>query len=129
MSLTSESAWFAALEFGGYNMALATLAAFVGSVLGMSINFGFGYYISRWRSDAPVYSEAVYSRISAFFNTYLCWLMAIPPLFILELMPGISLFAVVCGLFRVKPLKAIGAIAIARAAYYTYYLMQSANVL
>ncbi len=129
LSLTSESAWFAALQFGGYNMAYATISAFIGSTLGMSVNFAFGYYMSRWRTNMPVYSEKVYGNISAFFNKYLYTIMAIPPLFILELLPGISLFAVICGLMRVRPAKAVIAIAISRALYYAYYLMQSANML
>lgn len=123
LTLRSESAWFAALQFGGFNMVLATFLAFAGSTLGMSLNYALGYYASRWRREFPVYSEAAYNRLSRYFGNYLYLIMAIPPILILEFLPGLSLFAVVCGMFRVPPRQAITVIAISRALYYIYHLL------
>ncbi len=123
LSFTPETAWFAALGFGGYNMWLATLMAFLGSFVGSTVTFGLGYYVSRWRERTPIYKESTYTKISSLFSRKLYLLMAIPPLFILEMMPHITIFVLLCGLFRVPPKKAITAIAVSRALYYAYYLL------
>ena len=106
VSLISENAWFAARQFGGHNMVLATLAALAGSLLGLSITYGIGYYASRWREKLPIYSEETYQSVSRLFNRTLYKIMVIPPILLLEFIPGFSLFVLVNGLMRVSPKKA-----------------------
>lgn len=125
MSLRSENAWFAALSFGGYNIVLATALAFVGSVAGMLVNFAFGYYVSRWRDELPGYKHARFESIAGVFRRKLYLLLAVPPVAIMEVIPGVSLLpalAFLCGAFRVPPKRVIFAVLFSRAAYYTYYL-------
>jgi len=123
LSLRSDNAWFAALQFGSYNMVLATAVAFAGSMLGMTLNYGLGYYISRWRSELPAFSETMYLRVGEIFRNKLFILMLIPPVGVLEMMPGFSLFVVVNGMFRVPPKRALTIIMVARILYYSYYLL------
>ena len=128
VSLRSESAWFGALNFGGHNMVVLTLLAIAGSTLGMLINYGFGYYMSRWRGDLPAFSESVYQRIAAVFARRLFVLMAIPPVAMLEVIPGFGVFAMVNGMFRVPPKRALIAIIAGRILYYSYYLLTMSQV-
>ena len=125
VSLRSDNAWLAALYFGDYPMAMATAVAWSASTIGMSLNYFMSYYLSRYRDELPSYSEKRYQKIVDLFDRRLFLLMLIPPIPVLEGIPGISFmpfFVLVCGLFRVPPKQAICAIALGRALFYGFYL-------
>lgn len=121
----SENAWYAALSFGNVDMRLATLLAFVGSTLGLSLNYAMGYYITRWRDELPSFNEEKYQRTVRLFEDRLFLLMILPPWPLLEiLMVWVTpLLTFVCGTFRVPPRQAISTIAMSRILCYGYYLM------
>jgi membrane protein YqaA with SNARE-associated domain len=123
LQLIGDNAWLAALTFGNYNMVFATALAFLGSVMGMSLVYGFGFYISRWRSELPNFSERFYQRLCGIFRKKLFVIMALPPILVLDVMPLLPLYVIVNGMFRVPPARAIAAIMLSRILYYGYYLL------
>ncbi len=115
LSLRSEYAWFIAQEFGGHNMWLATLAAVAGSALGMSANFGLGYYCFRMRTQWMHFSDAAYDRISGYMRRYGVWVLLLPSFTFAPLV------ALIVGLFRVPFRKAVMIMVAGRLGYYGYY--------
>jgi membrane protein YqaA with SNARE-associated domain len=126
LTFRSDTAWLAALTFGGYNMILATALAFVASTIGMSLNFALGFYITRWRDELPSFNEEKYQWVVRLFKDKLFLVMILPPWPFLELLLGwfMPLLAIICGLFRVPPRQAIASIMLSRMLYYGYYLTQ-----
>ncbi len=121
ISMYSENAWYAAVQFGGYNLWAITGAAIAGSVMGNCLNFGAGYYLGCKRNDWFVFKEEWYAKLSK-LNNYSVYLLGFP----ISAIPVIgvfwSLFVLVTGFFHANPVKSILLIACGRALYYGYYL-------
>lgn len=120
--LSPENAWFAALQFGGYNIGLATLAAVGGSSIGNFLNFYVGYYLNAKRGDWFLFGDKLYQRLSK-INRYMMFLLALP--FTSVPVIGIfwGLYVMLTGFFGTPLKAAILLIILGRVAYYSYYLM------
>jgi membrane protein YqaA with SNARE-associated domain len=120
--LSPENAWFAALQFGGYNIGLATLAAVCGSSIGNFLNFYAGYYLNTKRGDWFAFSDKLYQHLAR-INRYTMFLLALP----FTSMPFIGIFwglyVLLTGFFGTPLKTAMLLIVLGRVAYYGYYLI------
>lgn len=114
ISLTSEYAWFAALEFGNYSMPLATLMALAGSLAGMCLNYAAGYYLSRSREKWFRFSDAAFLRVKKI-------LFRFSVLLLMPFLPFLNLLVLCLGLFRATPWIVFMFLAAGRIVYYAYF--------
>ena len=121
-SLYSESAWFAALQFGSVDTLYATIMAVCGSFVGTAVTFFVGYYFAQKRGDWFAFKESWYQRIVG-YKKYSTFLLLLP----FQSVPIIGFlwgfFILAMGFFGAKPVKALGLIFIGRIVYYGVYLM------
>ncbi|MEI6729712.1 MAG: hypothetical protein WCL30_00495 [Pseudomonadota bacterium] len=122
LALRSENAWFAAVEFGKYNIYIATLAAIIGSSLGNFINFAAGYYISRSRENWVFFDQNIYEKVAKYFSySAVLLLLSFPTIPIIGVFYPI--FVILHGVLRTSIIPAIGLIFLGRIIYYSYYLL------
>lgn len=117
VSMYSENAWFAALQFGGYDIWFATIAAVCGSSIGTLLNFGAGYYMAGKRSDWFVFKESLYNRIVS-YNRYTMFILMVPFSAIPMVGSFFNIYVLVAGFFRISPAKAALLIISGRTFYY-----------
>lgn len=121
-SIVAENAWFAAVQFGGYNIWLATLAAIAGSSLGTLLNFSLGYYLGGKRGDWYAFSDKLYNRLTK-YNRFTMFILIVPFSAIPVLGTFFTLYIVVAGFLRIPPKKAALLIVVGRVLYYLLCLV------
>ena len=122
MSMFSENAWFAALNFGGHNMLLATISATIGASLGTLLNFAIGYYVSYKRTEWFNFSEELYQKIHKYSKySLVILLLPFPNLFIIG--QFYSLFVLMAGVLKHSPYIILPLIIAGRLIYYGFYLI------
>lgn len=115
-SLSQETSWFAALEFGKYNPFLVTLVCFLGSVAGALLTFLLGYLLGRNRDRIVDLDDDLYGIITQKFSKYGIYI------FLFQMLPFLKVFLLFAGIFLV-PFKRILPVVIGgRILYYLYYL-------
>ena len=122
LSLRSENAWFAAVQFGELNIKLATIAAIIGSFIGNCINFALGWYVGKKRNDWFYVSEELYKKVANYFR-YIRFLLLLPLPFILITGQFYGIFVAVNGFFSKKTIIPLCLILAGRIIFYIYYLI------
>jgi len=122
LSLYHESAWFAALQFGGYNMPLATFCAITGSSSGIALNFALGRYLGSKRDDWYSMDEAIYLRLKKYIG-YSVPLLLLPFPDLPLAGQFFALYTVMLGLLGVRVRTFIVLALAGRVIYYGYYLL------
>ena len=122
LSLRSENAWFAAMQFGGFNLWFITLAAIIGSFSGNLINFSIGWYIAKKRNDWFYISDGVYQRLTDYFR-YIRFLLLLPLPFILITGQFYSIFVFLNGFFSKSMAIPLLLVLVGRIIFYSYYII------
>lgn len=121
-----DIAWFAAMQFGGYNTGLALFMAALGSSIGSGFNFAIGHYLSYKRGDWFANREPLYQRIAS-YRHYLMFLLLFP----FQSIPAIGLFwnifVVLTGYLGVKARHAMVLIFLGRVLYYSICLAKMSH--
>jgi membrane protein YqaA with SNARE-associated domain len=115
-SLSLETIWFAAKEFGTYNLFAISAVAFLGAVLAMCTTYLLGYALAPVINKLFIIEEDMHKKLYDGFNKY-----AIYALFF-QMMPVVKLLFLFAGLLRLPFRRVLLFMVAGRAFYYTYYI-------
>lgn len=115
-SLSQESLWFAALEFGRYSVLGVTLAGFMGATAGAVLTALVGYAIGKTRKYANI-DEELYERLAGNFSRYGVYI------FLFQMLPFSKIFLLFAGVFLVPWRRLLLVFILGRVFYYAYYLL------
>jgi len=115
-SLSFESVWFAAKEFGSYNLFLISLAAFLGSVAAMCLTCAVGYIIAPTLRTMFTVDEDIYTKLSQGFSKYGIYVL------LFQMIPVVKLLFLFTGLMNLPFRRVLMFMLAGRAFYYVYYL-------
>lgn len=115
-SFRSETAWFAAHDFGTYDIPTITVICFVGAALGALSSYGLGYAFSQLKDRAFTLDEVLYAKLSTNANKYGIYI------FLFQMMPFVKIFFLFAGMFRLPFKRMVVVTLTGRALYYAYYL-------
>lgn len=117
LSFRSETAWFAARDFGTYDITTITCICFVAGVLGALSSLGLGYFFSLMKDRVVTLDDELYTKLSTNASKYGIYI------FLFQMMPFVKIFFLFAGIFRL-PFKRMIVVTIAgRALYYLYYFV------
>lgn len=115
-SLGVETAWFAAYQFGHYNMFFVTAVCCIGALSAALITVLVGYGISYSRKYIEDLDEELYQELSGLFNKYGVYV------FLFQMIPFTKLFLLFAGVFAVKWRRLLAVMVAGRVLYYLFYL-------
>lgn len=114
---SQQPTFFAMQGFGGFNMQLAAVLAFAGSLTGLCMNYAVGaLLLSQYRKGRFNMPEGLHEKASRIFNRYLVFLLLLGWFTIFNYIPVIAGFLAV-PLRIALPLMVVG-----QAGYYAFYL-------
>ncbi len=116
MSLSIETAWFAAIAFGTYSVLPITLACYAGGVLGALVSTGIGYVLSLLKDRVITLDEELYTRLSKNASKYGIYV------FLFQMIPFVKIFYLFAGMLRIPFKRVVVITLVGRALFYLYYL-------
>lgn len=118
-SLGVETAWFAAVQFGVYDIWLITAICTLGAMSGAVVSTAIGYFVGRFRTKIVDLDEDLYERLSDGFSRWGIYM------FLLQMLPFSKLFVLFAGLCMVPWRRMLLVLLAGRVLYYVYYLFLS----
>ena len=116
LSLSSETAWFAARDFGAFSIVNVTAVCFSGAVLGAFCSIALGWLLSMLKDRLFTVDEVLYSEIRVKMTKYGIYI------FLFQMLPFIKIFFFFTGMFRISLPRMIAVTLAGRVLFYVYYL-------
>ena len=115
-SLGVETSWFAAVEFGTYNLYVITAVSLLGAMVGSLLTMSIGYIAGHNRRIIADLDEDLFERLSVNFSRYGIFI------FFFQMMPFSKLFLLFAAMFVVPWRRLLLFVFLGRIVYYIYYL-------
>lgn len=121
-SLSLETLWFSAKEFGSYNLFIISALSFAGAVLAMCATYWLGRLAGPVVKSMFMMDEEVYQKVSFYSNKYGIFIL------LLQMMPVVKLLFLFAGFLNIPFRRVLIFMVAGRLIYFIYYLYLLPNL-